>query len=424
MSLVKRSFGWQTGQHLVRGAVGMLVASVIARSVGERGLGILDSSFALVNLVAGCAGLGLPRIITRELCGEKPNQASIKGTSLALTSAACLLGLVIVNLLSWGANPTERWVVLCASLLLVVQPFGFLVSSVFEANGRLDLVGKILFLGLIISSAARLAFALMGAPLPWLAFAYAIDLMVSCFVGWLIATMAFKSWMKGWKVELSTAKTLLRESLPLFLSGIAAFIYITMDTLMLKWMSGYEETGLYGAAIRISQIPLFLPGFLAAAYTAKLMASFNKTGSFAREDLTVLTRLLMGLGFAVLAGGWLLGPFAVHILYGDAFVKSGHILQIHVVGVFFMIVGSLRNHLLVLEGKGKLILWSDVCGAVSNLGLNFWLIPLHGAVGASWATAISYFISFFLINVIHPDLRKYNKLLFSALLKNPKLEAP
>jgi PST family polysaccharide transporter len=88
-----------------------------------------------------------------------------------------------------------------------------------------------------------------------------------------------------------------------------------------------------------------------------------------------------------------------------------------VIGVFFMVIGSMRNHLLVLEGRGKLILLCDICGALMNLALNLWLIPIYGALGASWATAVSYFTCFFLINAIHPDLRKYNQVLYSAFTK-------
>lgn len=418
MSLIKRSFGWQTSQHLVRGAVGMVVASTIARSFGERGLGILDSSFALINLAAGCAGLGMQRIITRDLCGDPARRPSIKGTGLFLSAAACVVAAVVVNLISLNSPTEERLVVLGGTILLLVQPFGFLVSSICEANGRLDIVGKILFVGLIVSTAARLYCAHTKAPLGWLAAAYSMDMAVSCIVGWIIAASLFKDWVKGWKIDWSTAKALLKESLPLLLSSIAAFIYISVDMLMLKWMAGYEETGAYGAAIRISQIPVFIPGVLAGAYTSRLMASYLATRSFDQKDLLTLSRILIAIGTAVLLGGWALGPFAVKLLYGEAFLRSGQILQIHVIGIFFMIIGSLRNHLLVLEGRGKFILLCDGLGAVSNVVLNFFLIPRYGAVGASWATVCSYFLSFYLINAIHPGLRSYNRLLFSAFKRN------
>ncbi len=402
----------------------MLVASTIARSYGERGLGILDSSFALINLLAGCAGLGMQRIITRDLCGDPARRPAIKGTGLALSVAACILATVAANLLCWNSPVEERLVVLGGCLLLLVQPFGFLVSSIFEANGRLDFVGKVLFAGLAVSTSARLVCVTMDAPLGWLALAYSMDMAVSSAVGWLVARSVFREWVSGWKIEWATAKALLRESLPLLLSSIAAFVYISVDMLMLKWMAGYEETGAYGAAIRISQIPLFIPGLLAGAYTSRLMASYLGTGSFDKRDLSMLSRILLALGGAVLLGGWILGPFAVKILYGDAFIRSGHILQIHVLGVFFMIVGSLRNHLLVLEGRGKLILLCDGLGALTNVLLNFFLIPRYGAIGASWATVASYFLSFFLINIIHPELRSYNRLLFSAFQRNPDSQNP
>jgi O-antigen/teichoic acid export membrane protein len=87
-----------------------------------------------------------------------------------------------------------------------------------------------------------------------------------------------------------------------------------------------------------------------------------------------------------------------------------------------MILGSLRNHLLILERKGKLVLMCDVCGAITNLALNLWLIPSFGAMGASWATAVAYGVSFFLINFFHPDLRKYNKNMLSAFSRKLPLQ--
>ncbi len=398
----------------------MVVASSIARTFGEKGLGIIDSSFALINLLAGLAGLGMQKIVTRELCGHDPLiRAKIRGTSFTLSMAACIVAAIAANIFSYSSPIEERLVVLGACFLLILQPFGFLINSVFEAKGRLDLIAKVLLVGLIFSTGVRLWCIHIGASLFWLALAYSFDIAVSCSLAWIIAYYFFKTSINSWKFEWATAKSLLSESLPLLLSSAAAFVYISMDTLMLKWMAGYEEVGAYGAAIRVSQIPLFLPGILAGAYTSRLMGSWLETGEFDKRDLTILSRVLLTFGTCILLGGILFGPLAVRILYGTEFSRSGPILQIHVIGVFFMIIGSLRNHLLILEGRGKLILLCDCLGAVTNLALNLYLIPHYGAMGASWATVISYFVSFILINSVHPALRSYNRLLFSAFKRNP-----
>lgn len=418
-SLIK-SFSWQTGQQLTRGIAGMLVASVLARSVGEKGLGLLDSSFAMVNLIAGCAGLGMQRIVTRELCKKDHNVEVIKGTSLILSFGACVIGAVVANTIVWTASPIERAVVAAATLLLLVQPFGFLVSSAFESEGRLDLVGKVLLGGLVVSACARISLALLGADLPWLALAYSIDMAVSCTAGWIVACVTVRWWRRGWMFKLETAQSLLKDSLPLLLSGITAYIYGSMDMIMLKYLAGFEETGLYGAAARISQIPLFIPAVLVGVFTSRLMASYNKTGRFHDDDLSVIMKILGFLSISVLVGGWLLGPWGVRLVYGSGFERSGDVLRIHVVGVFFMVIGFLRNHLLILKGRGRLILIGDISGATASLALNLMLIPRYGAMGAAWSTAISYFIAFFAINFIHPELRKYNNLFLFIFRKIQK----
>lgn len=396
----------------------MIVASAIARTLGKESLGILDSSFAFVNLFAGIAGLGLPRIITREICTNNTDLTGKIGTNLAITFCSCLACFLLINCLYWNSPITEKLAVAAASFLLLLQPFAYLASSILESQGRLDIVGKSLFLGLLISTISKLLIVYLKLPIYYVSLTYFIDILVTTTTAWITIKSLNYSIKIRFHYNHAIAIKLLRESLPLLLSALAAFMYSSMDILMLRWMSGLEETGLYGAAIRISQIPLFLPGILTGVYTAKLMASRNTTGNFANADLTMLARILVGFGFLILVSGWLLGPFAVKILYGESFSEAGSLLQIHVIGVFFMFIGSMRNHLLVLEGRGKLILLSDVCGAIMNLALNLWLIPKHGAMGASVATAISYFTAFFLINVIHPDLRKYNRLLYTAFKNN------
>jgi polysaccharide transporter, PST family len=419
MSTIRGSIKWQTLQQVARGVAGMIVAAVIARAVGERGLGLLDSTLALVSIVSGFGGLGMQRIVTRELCiGSTENRVTI-GTSLVLSLIACLAGVLFVIWSVRGANPEGKLVAYFACSLIAIVPLGSLVSSIFEARSRLDLIGKLLLCGLVISATARIILALSGSPLHWFALAYSLDLTVACGLGLVMAKSLFPELLEGWRFRFSSAKSLLRESMPILLSTMAGFMYGSMDLIMLKEMASLEEAGLYGAAIRISQIPLFLPGVLLTSFTARLMLSYNDHGGFRAENLRQLTRLLIGLAACVLTGGIIFGPLAVRILYGQSFSEAGLILQIHVIGVAFLILGSLRNHLLILEKKGHYLLICDISGAVTNLLLNYLLIPKYGALGAAFATAVSYCVAFFLINMVHPELRKYNSFMFSAFRKSP-----
>lgn len=404
----------------MRGCVGIVVSISVARSLGDTGLGALDSSITLVNMAGGIASLGMSRIITRDLCKDSENHAETRGTSLTLAGISCLTAFLAVNCIGWNFPGTERLVLLASSLVLLSQPFAYLANSIFEAAGRLDVVAKVLGVGLMVSALMKVILIFTGASLPWFAFAFSLDMIVTCAGAWfyLLNTTGRNSLLLTF--NLKRAKTILAESFPLLLAGMASYVYGSMDVLMLKWMVGNSEVGLYGAAWRISQIPLFIPGALLGAFTAKFMRHYDSNSSFLEDDLRIVTRWLSLLAFATLAGGVLLGPFAVNLLYGGDFSRSGIILQIHVIGIFFMIMGSLRNHLLVLEGRGKLILLCDIAGATSNFALNLWLIPTQDAVGASIATAVSYFLAFFAINFLHKDLRKYNRYLLLIIRSRSK----
>lgn len=422
MATIKRSFVWQIAQQIVRGCVGIFVTVSVARSLGDTGLGTLDSSVALVNMAGGIASLGMSRIVTRDLCRSSEVHSEVRGTSLTLAGLACFVGFLVVNGIGWNSSNTERLVLLASSLVLLSQPFAYLANSMFEAAGRLDVVAKVLGAGLLVSTLMKITLIFLGASLSWFALAFSVDMIVTCFGAWILLPRVLLGQNLSLSFNLQKAKTILTESLPLLLAGMAAYVYGSMDILMLKWMIGNAEVGLYGAAARISQIPLFIPGALLGAFTAKFMQHFDLHSVFSDKDLKTVTRLLALLAFATLAGGILLGPFAVNLLYGEEFSKSGTILQIHVIGIFFMIMGSLRNHLLVLEGRGKLIFFADLFGATTNLIANLVLIPSYGAIGASWATAISYCVAFFLINFFHPHLRKYNRILLTLFPASPSLK--
>jgi O-antigen/teichoic acid export membrane protein len=104
------------------------------------------------------------------------------------------------------------------------------------------------------------------------------------------------------------------------------------------------------------------------------------------------------------------------LVYGPAFGGALLVLNVHIIATLPYLHGELRGALLVIERK---TIWSIRCaltGLVLNVLLNLWLIPLHGAVGAAYATAVAYFIVWFLFSLLLPSLRSIGKQQASSLL--------
>ena len=73
-------------------------------------------------------------------------------------------------------------------------------------------------------------------------------------------------------------------------------------------------------------------------------------------------------------------------------------LQIHVWAGCFIFVRALISQHLIITGNEPLSLLSHGVGAILNVLLNMWLIPIYGIEGAAWATLISYaYASFFFL---------------------------
>lgn len=91
-------------------------------------------------------------------------------------------------------------------------------------------------------------------------------------------------------------------------------------------------------------------------------------------------------------------PWIISLLFGENFSAAVEVLRIHIWAGCFIFVRYLISQHLVITEQEPLSLLSHGIGAVLNVGLNLWLIPQMGIVGAAWATLISYaYASFFFL---------------------------
>ena len=77
----------------------------------------------------------------------------------------------------------------------------------------------------------------------------------------------------------SLAQDLLRESLPLILSGLTIMIYMRIDRIMLGQMIGDKAVCVYSAATRISEIWYFIP----MTVSSSVMPSIFKAKEISEE---------------------------------------------------------------------------------------------------------------------------------------------
>jgi PST family polysaccharide transporter len=241
----------------------------------------------------------------------------------------------------------------------------------------------------------KIALILLKAPL--LAFAWAAAAEASLGAGALFLVYRLRGYScKGWSASLRQAQKLLRDSWPLIFSSLMIMIYLRIDQVMLGQMADDKAVGIYSAAVRLSEIWYFVPMIIASS----VFPSLVKSKQFGEQEylrrVQKYFNLNAMLAYALVIPTSLLSHQIISLLYGDAYRGAETIFTIQIWGCLFVFMGVAREHFLLNEGMMRFILMATSIGAISNIILNIFLIPLYSGVGAAIATLFSYFLSAYL----------------------------
>lgn len=179
-------------------------------------------------------------------------------------------------------------------------------------------------------------------------------------------------------------------SLPAFLMSIAGFISLEIDTIMLKSLGTNYETGIYSAA---KQIVMFLPHISVAFSMGAIpgLALFNEQTAWSQRRLYY--RILGGIAGIYLAVCLAVAAFALwgmNLFFRPEYYAASRPLLVLIPFAIFNAATIYSGNLMVYRG----LAWQRSINVgltiILNVLLNWWLIPIWGAVGAATASSIAY----------------------------------
>lgn len=182
-----------------------------------------------------------------------------------------------------------------------------------------------------------------------------------------------------------------RPTLTFFLMSCATLIYANLDVVMLGFMSTPAEVGYYQIAAKVKVVLTAVGGIV---WNAALPQSTQLWERGKRDEFCVLARRSLGFVFALQTVVTLIffvfAEPAILLVAGDAYeaaVPAFRMLLFSVVPI--AISNILGGQVLIPACRERLLLASEICGALSNLVLNFALIPSMGGFGAAVSTVVS-----------------------------------
>lgn len=391
--------GWLFGDHAVRMGVGLIVSVWLARYLGPEQFGLFSYAIAFVALFGAVAGLGLGGIVVRDLVRAPEIANDTLGTSFLLQIIGGLLAFFLAVVAIFITRPDDQLSILMVTVLGFAMVFKSteVVKYWFESQVQskysvwVENSAFLLFacvkVVLILGQASLMAFV-------WTLFAEGVVVAA--------ALLGVYVWRGGhlneWRSSQIRAKTLLKDSWPLIVSGLAVIIYMRIDQIMLGQMLGNESVGIYSAAVRISEVWYFIPMAIVASVFPFLMQ--NQDQAVFVKNFQRLFDLMFAISFPMTLLIATFSSLIIRFMFGVEYQDASSVLSVYAWAILFAFLGVPAGRWYLYADLQKLALVRTTLGAVVNVLLNMVLIPLYGSVGAAYATLVAIVISNVLFNAL------------------------
>jgi len=405
---------WLADKACTLGAT-LLSQVVLVRVLGSAGFGELSYLLALASLLLPILQMGLAGLVVRALLEPGSDERAVLQSALWLRLVGALVALTC-GVIYWGVfepQPEARQVflVLCLSqIALVLGVVEFRFQARMEAEGfapwRMSLTIAMSIVKIIVGFTTR--------DVALVALVFALENVLLGTVQALAYRRASGHWLQPQR-DTPWISWYLARAPWLFLSGIAAVLYLKIDIVMLGWLRGSEETGVYAAAARLSEVWYAVPVVIVATIFPPLLESRADTARWQRNLQRGLDGLVAIALVIALVMQFAAAPL-IRVLFGEAFAGSAPILALHIWAALFVFMRELFSRWLIAEDLLAFSLLTHGAGAIVNVLLNLWLIPAYGGLGAALATVISYATAGWLALFLHARTRPFALQMTRALL--------
>ena len=374
---------------------------LLARLLDTAQVGLYFQAFAFLAILGLLSLSGFQSALTRFVAVFRVDKdhASLRGTlrlGLGLpTVSAVVLGAVLFAVSSRLAEGVFHDPRLASPLrfVAVALPATVLTDAALSATRGFKTMRPYAVVGLIFEPASRLlltwvlvavGFGLSGAM---------FGLVVTNVVAAVLAVRAIRR-LAGPPTTPARYRwrRLLSFSTVSWVSSLASTGLLWADTILLGIYGSASDVAVYQVATRLTLLVMIFMHSLNASFAPRV-ADLYRSGD--RTNLSKLYSLVTSWIVRLsLPAFVLIMVFPVQLLsiFGEEFTAGASITVLLAVGTLFDVVSGPCGHMLVMSGRPALTMANNLCGLLLNIGLNIWLIPRLGLVGAgiAWAASLAF----------------------------------
>lgn len=370
-------FGGELGSRLLA----FTATAYLAVTLGPSGFGVVGFALAFSTYLMVLVDTGFADLGSREVARDRENAGGLAAsvTTVRLLIAAVLFALVWVSSPLIEEDPQSRTVLVLMCLLL----FPAAINTTWVFRGREE--GLRVGTSLVIRRLgyAVLVFIWIRGPedLTLVPVAQVVgDLIGVLWLGMGVLALGVVGFdlAAGWRTYVRAA--------PLIMGRFLRTSIISLDVLLLGFMTTDAAVGLYSAPYRVCFLVMALASAVQAAYLPDVSRSLGAELATATRRHTEVS---LTLGLPITLGGLVLAEPIMSEVFGAEYLPATVAFQLILVSVGLLFFFSPMHNVLLVQDKLRLETWLFGIAAVGNAILNLFWIPRFGIEGAAAATVMA-----------------------------------
>ena len=389
---IAKNSAFQAVAYGVQSLTAFFIPVYLARLASAELLGQYATIITLITLFSTLARFGLPSLLIREISRNRENPERVDnlvnaalGLTTVLSAAAILLMLITCILLKYPS--VMFWACMVAGLALGIEAMAYMIEASFRGREMMEWSAVVI----TIMEGTFMLFALVTIPfratIDWLMIAYLASRIISLAAGaWIYLTRFGRLYPT---IDKKLWSSLFKSGVPFAVTNGLSSLYIRVDVVFLSRLATNAVVGLYEAANNLTVRLNVLARTVNIALYPFLSSEFAKDKLSLQRYTARTIRLLTIPSVLIAAVLWTFGDQIVVMIYGDKFAAA--ILAVKWLALimpFKFIDTSLEVALSASNREGKRAR-AVLVAAVTNLLLNFILIPKYYLMGAVYATLLT-----------------------------------
>lgn len=395
------TFLYSTGNFLTRG-LNFILLPIYSHYISPPEFGVYSVIISIVTIASTILNLGLPSIFVKNLSEFETANAKRKFISNVISGISALSIPILIFVVifskqvSWivvGSESYNREIILgILSVFSLNYSYYFSAFFIAEQNSK-----RFVFVN---SISALVNFILNVFLIVVLKFG--IDgILISQILSSIVLILLAKDVVKNFfhfEIELKYLIPILISSLPLLFSGIFTIVVELIDRFIILKLLGEEQAGIYSFGYRIALIyNLFILSFKSAwiphYFQLKEIDEEEKSKHLGRvfTKLVFLSAVLI-LTVQIMVKVLFSTDFISFQIFNPAYKSSQGFIIYVMLGYFFSLLMAFYSIAPYKFNKTIHFLIADLLAMITNLVLNFLLIPKFDVIGAALATMFAFMI--------------------------------